>query len=305
MKTYRFLREPAYSANRKFNLLLNTLPPVELRELAVGLMRIDFGGGRKESGKITPWHTHQDLQVQIVLSGRFTYRTRSDRVTLVPGQGILVLPKLEHLWKCEAEGLVLGLYLEITGGERANFLSDLQRLSELTFIRFRDPRPYLFSDAVNTVHSSSPLDRHLAKSLLTAWVLGILETATPLGKWKPMAYETFDEECFVDAARSFIRQNYWRRLTTDQIAMKAGISLRQLNRLFRRYAKITPRQYLEDCRLEHARHLLSVHHDWSVKSVTFESGFSSPSYFAERFKRKFALLPRDIRSKKRIGLRRA
>lgn len=52
---------------------------------------------------------------------------------------------------------------------------------------------------------------------------------------------------------------------------------------------ITPNQLLQEYRLNNARELLRVH--TNISQTTFDSGFTSPSYFTKCFKKKFGLLP--------------
>jgi AraC-like DNA-binding protein len=47
---------------------------------------------------------------------------------------------------------------------------------------------------------------------------------------------------------------------------------------------------LKEFRLEKAKELMKMHH-YNISQVTFESGFTSPSYFTKCFKKKFGLLP--------------
>ena len=47
---------------------------------------------------------------------------------------------------------------------------------------------------------------------------------------------------------------------------------------------------LKDFRLERAKELMKKHH-YTISQITFESGFTSPSYFTKCFKKKYGLLP--------------
>jgi transcriptional regulator GlxA family with amidase domain len=49
---------------------------------------------------------------------------------------------------------------------------------------------------------------------------------------------------------------------------------------------------LKDFRLEKAKELLKKKR-YSVSQITFESGFTSPSYFTKCFKKKYGLLPME------------
>lgn len=53
---------------------------------------------------------------------------------------------------------------------------------------------------------------------------------------------------------------------------------------------LSPNQLLKEFRLEKAKDLMKKKHD-NISDITFESGFTSPSYFTKCFKKKYGLLP--------------
>jgi AraC-like DNA-binding protein len=53
---------------------------------------------------------------------------------------------------------------------------------------------------------------------------------------------------------------------------------------------LSPNVLLKEFRLDKARELLKKHH-LNISQTTFDSGFTSPSYFTKCFKKKFGLLP--------------
>jgi AraC family carnitine catabolism transcriptional activator len=71
-------------------------------------------------------------------------------------------------------------------------------------------------------------------------------------------------------------------LTSADLSRAAGISLRQLERLFRRYLKCTPRRYYLDLRLQRARALLQ-YTDMPVSEVAVACGFGSPAHFSRSY----------------------
>ncbi|MGG9963567.1 nickel-binding protein [Ferruginibacter sp. SUN106] len=65
------------------------------------------------------------------------------------------------------------------------------------------------------------------------------------------------------------------------------------SQLYRKTISLTglsPNLFLKDYRLEKAKELMNKKH-YSISQITFESGFSSPSYFTKCFKKKYGLLP--------------
>jgi len=75
-----------------------------------------------------------------------------------------------------------------------------------------------------------------------------------------------------------------RDLTMAQIAARAGMSTRTLNRRFREQTGTTPLQWLHLARIRRAQHLLETTGD-GVDRIGATVGFGSPTAFRDRFKR--------------------
>jgi transcriptional regulator GlxA family with amidase domain len=74
------------------------------------------------------------------------------------------------------------------------------------------------------------------------------------------------------------------------LAKDAGMSTRQLERLFRRYLDRTPKRYYMDLRLARARNLL-LQTDLSVINVALACGFTSPSHFSKCYRALYRTTP--------------
>ncbi|MDE3027235.1 MAG: GlxA family transcriptional regulator [Paracoccaceae bacterium] len=74
-------------------------------------------------------------------------------------------------------------------------------------------------------------------------------------------------------------------------AESAGVSLRQLQRLFMSHLHQTPRQYMSDLRLQHGRSLLAET-NLSVLEVAIACGYRSSAHFAKSFHGKYGVSPR-------------
>ena len=74
------------------------------------------------------------------------------------------------------------------------------------------------------------------------------------------------------------------------LAKQAGLSTRQLERLFRRYLDRSPKRYYLELRLKKARSLL-LQTDMSVINVALACGFSSPSHFSKCYRAFYGRTP--------------
>jgi transcriptional regulator GlxA family with amidase domain len=86
-------------------------------------------------------------------------------------------------------------------------------------------------------------------------------------------------------------------LSTDEIAQLAGVSRRQLERLFKQYLGTLPSRYYLELRLKRARQLL-LDTNHSIVQVGLMCGFSSGSHFSTAFGALFGKTPREERQRK-------
>jgi transcriptional regulator GlxA family with amidase domain len=98
-------------------------------------------------------------------------------------------------------------------------------------------------------------------------------------------------------AVTLMEANIEEPLSTDEIAQLAGISRRQLERLFKQYLGSLPSRYYLELRLKRARQLLRDTNQ-SIVQVGLMCGFSSGSHFSTAFGALFGNTPREERQRK-------
>lgn len=98
-------------------------------------------------------------------------------------------------------------------------------------------------------------------------------------------------------AVTLMEANIEEPLSTDEIAQLAGISRRQLERLFKQYLGTLPSRYYLELRLKRARQLLRDT-NYSIVQVGLMCGFSSGSHFSTAFGALFGNTPREERQRK-------
>ncbi|HEY8312527.1 MAG TPA: methylated-DNA--[protein]-cysteine S-methyltransferase [Candidatus Baltobacteraceae bacterium] len=79
----------------------------------------------------------------------------------------------------------------------------------------------------------------------------------------------------------------------EEVAESIGVSPFHFQRTFRRWAGITPKQFLQFLTLEHAKELLDQRH--SVLDVAFETGLSSPARVHDHFVTLEAVTPGEYK----------
>jgi AraC-like DNA-binding protein len=99
----------------------------------------------------------------------------------------------------------------------------------------------------------------------------------------------------VIGTRHYINNHYDKELNLNFLSHIRFTSKFHLLRLFKRYYRLTPKQYLIDRRLEKSKELLAS--GQSITETCFDIGFESPSSFSTLFKSKFGLTPSEFQKR--------
>jgi transcriptional regulator GlxA family with amidase domain len=102
------------------------------------------------------------------------------------------------------------------------------------------------------------------------------------------------------AAIAEIEANLAEPLPRAALARAAGLSTRQLERLFRIYLNCTPSQYYLEARLKHAQILLAQT-SMPILEVAVACGFASASHFAKCYRSLFSHSPRAERAPRPVA----
>ena len=104
-------------------------------------------------------------------------------------------------------------------------------------------------------------------------------------------------------AEAFMRANVGVPLSIAEIAEAAGCSVRALQIEFQRFRGTTPMRVLQQARLEQARtEMLRAGQTESLARIAAEYGFSSPTRFAQSFRRKYGVYPSKMLQERRFTL---
>ncbi len=107
---------------------------------------------------------------------------------------------------------------------------------------------------------------------------------------------TSSDEKFLTRILEILEHNYTNEnFTADEFSKKAGLSRMQLHRKLSAVTDQSASEFIRNFRLKRAVKLLSVKKG-NISEISFEVGFSNPSYFAECFKNLFGYSPSEFLS---------
>ncbi len=92
----------------------------------------------------------------------------------------------------------------------------------------------------------------------------------------------------------FIEQNYFRKISLDELASITYLSPYYLLRLFKKHTGYTPGEYTNRYRLDFGKKLL-LKPDLTIEQIALNLGFNTHSYFSKIFKKSSGFTPEQFR----------
>ncbi len=97
---------------------------------------------------------------------------------------------------------------------------------------------------------------------------------------------------------SYMREHYREDLKLSEMAALFGYSEAYLSRMFKKYAKVNFKSYLQDIRMAYAyRELMNTDH--TISQIALDNGFASNRSFAKEFQKRYQILPSAVEREKR------
>ena len=98
----------------------------------------------------------------------------------------------------------------------------------------------------------------------------------------------------IEKAILFLEENYHRQPELREVAENVNLSEFHFQRMFRRWAGISPKRFIQFLTLEHAKRLLGGSH--SVLDATYDTGLSSPGRLHDLFVNIEAMTPGEFKA---------
>ena len=98
----------------------------------------------------------------------------------------------------------------------------------------------------------------------------------------------------IESVISYIRKNYNKQITIDNMAEYSNLSSYYFIRLFKQETGVTPYQFLIETRLNIAKFALKTTNE-TIENIALSSGFNSVSVFCSTFKKRMSITPSQYR----------
>ncbi len=267
--------------------------PVALYETVLRLDRMDF----------LPLHWHKEIQFVYVKKGRVQYRVGAELFVLEQGNGVFVNAFCLHEAKPfeieQAKIYCVNVDPKLLGGHEGSIIAAKYVLPYVTVNRL--PYVKLSGDLAQSVESVAILlkgrelffEMKVWRELLLIWETILTQSL--------LTEEIMTPSVIVQHERAkemldYLHIHYQEKITLENLAAHVFLSRAECSRFFKKIVGITPFTYILHYRLRKSMELLRDS-EQAVTTIASSTGFSTVSYYIERFKEYTGYSPHVYRKK--------
>lgn len=251
-------------------------------------------------GYVVP-HWHHEMEVYLQTAGSATVNVNGESFPLDVGEGCFVNSGALHEFRATGDGpsayrsfvfdasIVSGMIGSIF---EVKYIQPLMT-SGPCVVRFSaDDAAYVeaFDRAFDALVGEAHAYEFKVRNALSDILLQVIDSASVEGDRPKSRLKEVLAKQMIDWINAHLTED----IGLIDIAASASISPRECQRIFRQYLHRSPIGYLNLCRLYAAAQSLTDLNS-PVTEIAMRYGFTSPSYFAQQFRREFGMTPRDYR----------
>ena len=260
-----------------------------------------FEGGQGHYEREKHWHT--SIEIFAVLKGRLTFFLNDEEYPLEAGELIIINSNEIHSIYAPEKNETVVLQIPLKQFEKY--------FTAQRFIRFTSA-----ARLAKDKNTKAPDNRKLA--FFIEELHKVYHAREEGWEYRTMALyynvlylmvkdyrETKAEQAEIQDSRrldalskitTYMREHYTEDLKLSDMAALFGYSDAYLSRMFKKYAKINFKAYLQEIRMSYAYRELS-NTEKTISQIALDNGFANSRAFSGEFQKKYGILPSDFRQK--------
>ena len=267
--------------------------------------KIPLGVTYRTSHSRCLFHDHNYSEIVLILSGTTTHLFEGKRVTVKPGDVLLLHPDNLHAYD-DVDDMVLvnilydtqKLYLPVVDGYRLpmyrTFVPENIRNVKCCaepIMHLEGENMEVVCNLIKRMHDELKKDLPGSQLCSLALLIELIVTLCRLHKDTEKPYEIPSQ---IGEILNYIKKHYNEDIKIDELAKKIGMSRRNFFLIFKKITGLTPIQYLIRIRIANAAEKL-LHSNKSITEIANECGFSDSNYFCRKFHEINKYSPRQFR----------
>lgn len=205
------------------------------------------------------------------------------------GQGFLITPSMMHEYHSSKDRPWKYFWVIFSGEDAAAVCEKYISIDENNVFEFKSAELKIMDLFVNITRNQ----RRLTEAQALAYFYTLLS-----------CHETtanITDNHYVQLAKKYMETHIYRKLTVTEVASVLGISDRYMYNLFIKHLGISPKQYLNDLKINHAQSLLKTT-DYTISEIATSIGIYDVLAFSRFFKNHVGISPTEFRKKCKSNL---
>lgn len=240
-----------------------------------------------------PWHWHEALEFNFVVSGQVKVSTANQTQTFRPGEGFFlnsnVLASMDSDSDCIMDShlfhpvFLSGHFKSVFETKYMNPVTQNRNLDLIALRGNTGTQKQLLKKLqhLSKLQEESDAEFQTRNLLSEIWLLLLEEIKNADSSIFHAPQKNQDR---VLTMISFIQENFAQKLTLEDIAGSAAVSTRECLRCFRASIHQSPLDYLIEYRIRVSKKMLEST-DLSITDIALRCGFNSNSYYTKQFHR--------------------
>ena len=264
-------------------------------ELHPEFVRFDYNSGSRDFTYTT--HRHTDHELIYVENGIYKARVNGHRISLPPGQCLLLIPGDLHFDEAKRDLKYYSISFDIkevpAHDETICLLRGYTNINDRVISKDCDFVFELIHEAALTMASHKPGSAQLAHILLHELFWRLVQIIPPTNYSHAFGRLSGGNE-FVKRFYRVLDENIASPLELTELSRKMAMSPSQLNKLCNRVLESSPASLVQRYKMTRACELLTGS-DLSIREIGEMLGFRDQFSFSRAFKRQESISPRQYR----------
>ena len=228
--------------------------------------------------------------IHYILEGEGDFQVNNIRYHLTKGQGFLIEPDYQTTYTSDTKSPWTYIWIGFSG-RSAGFIVDSLGLSQDNPIFNCSEGEKLKKYVLEIIrhNHSNAADTYRAMGMFFLFI-------STIAKCQKNQLPTTDGNTYIQHAVSYIHRHISEPILVEDIADYVGLNRSYLSVLFKTHTGMTPIQYIQNCRITKARHLLESSR-LSVESIAYSCGYQKPESLMKVFRQTYGCSPTAYRKR--------
>lgn len=240
-------------------------------------------------------HTRDGYLIHYVTRGHGIFECDSDTYVLNTGDIFMIVPDTPVSYRTLPDDPLAFCWFCFTGSKAEEILPKIG-LSSTSPVRHLHSR-YSISDLIkqcsDMMESPAPYNDFMVQSFLYQILSNLTDSYSMSRNFEAEKRDIIEEH--VEKAIGYIRFNYMKPLTIQDIADYVGLERSYFSKIFHKYTGTTAQKYLMHERIQHSCQLLE-RTSYTLKQISSYVGIKDEYYFSRVFKSETGMSPRQYRA---------